>query len=510
LQTLASSILHGLTNPFRAAVLVFSAGFFLRLIPEMIAYPYPIGYDVINYYIPVLTNFDSHWHTTSHEFPLYVYLLHLLYVAIGFSPHFTVLVSAAFMFGIFCVSIFVVGIRILKVRVAESIFLSVFVMVQLAILRTTWDLHKDIFSISLMLIAFSLIAANKQSVYSNKKVVASIILSSIITISDRMVGGLFSLSLLIYAFKSRDRIAVLSSIAALCIFFIALFTSSNLWNDLKYRLIEQRQSVILNIGINSGSYNPSDLLISFLVVNGLLIPSALLGLRLAKDSTILKVPLLISIFGSFSWILFPNDASLVANRWIILTGILLSIFSGYGFIILSKIIGVRKSALTCPVLLIVIVIFGIIGISYIALPYTSPLILYEVVRGSIGSFEPVSMQFNSVDIKDNQMLVSAIDWINNNTAPNSTIIGTSHLRGWMELMLDNGRTFHFFKSKENEVDYLRKIKFQNSYLIEFKGESPNLSEAIMDKVYNSKIINIYKVFLFPGQTRADTYETPIK
>ena len=477
----------------------------------MIAYPYPIGYDVINYYMPVLTNFDSHWHTTSHEFPLYVYLLHVLAIVTGFSPHITVLVSAAFMFGIFSVSIFVIGVRVLKISAAESVFLSVFVMIQPVILRTTWDLHKDVFSISLMFFAFSLITSSKESVYSNKlKLAASIIISSIIAISDRMVGGLFSLSLLIYAFRSRDRSAVLSSTAALCVFFIALFTSSNLWNDLKDKLIEHRQSVILNIGTNFGSYNPSDLLISFLVVNGFLIPSALLGLRLAKESRILKIPLLISLLGSFSWILFPNDASLVANRWIILTGIFLSIFSGYGFIILSKIIGARRLTVTCPVLLIVIVIFGIIGTSYIVLPYKSPFILYEIVRGSIGSFQPVSMQFNSVDIKDNHMLVSAIEWINNNTAPNSTIIGTSHLRGWMELELDNGRTFHFFNSKESELDYLRKTKVQNSYLIDFKGEIPSLPEAIIDKVYSSEVINIWKVSLYPVQTRANNYQTSIK
>src|SRR5262245_56076699 len=100
----------------------------------MIAYPYPIGYDVINYYIPVLTNFDSHWHATSHEFPFYVYLLHLLAIATGFSPHITVLGSAAFMFGILSVSIFVIGVRVLKTSAAESVFLSVFVMIQPVIL----------------------------------------------------------------------------------------------------------------------------------------------------------------------------------------------------------------------------------------------------------------------------------------------------------------------------------------------------------------------------------------
>ena len=187
----------------------------------MLAYPYPIGYDVINYYIPVLSNFDIHWHTTSHEFPLYVYLLHLIGSAVGSSPYITVLVSAIFMFGMLSVSIFVIGIRILNISVTESVFLSVFVMVQMAVLRTTWDLHKDVFSISLMFFVFSLIAVNKSNSSSNQllKSTASIILSSIIAMSDRMVGGLFSLSLFIYAIKSKNKIAVLSSIAAIiCIY----------------------------------------------------------------------------------------------------------------------------------------------------------------------------------------------------------------------------------------------------------------------------------------------------
>ena len=476
----------------------------------MLAYPYPIGYDVINYYIPVLSNFDIHWHTTSHEFPLYVYLLHLIGSAVGSSPYIMVLVSAIFMFGMLSVSIFVIGIRILNISVTESVFLSVFVMVQMAVLRTTWDLHKDVFSISLMFFVFSLIAVNKSNSSSNQllKSTASIILSSIIAMSDRMVGGLFSLSLFIYAIKSKNKIAVLSSIAALFVFIIALFTGSTLWNDLsKFSFIEHQAVTVRHIGISSASYNPFNLLISFITVNGLLVPTALLGLRHGGDDKILKIALLITIFGSFSWILFPNDESLVANRWIILTGIFLSIFAGNGFIILSKRIGARKSKTTYPVLLIAIAIFGIIGISYVASPYRNPFILYEIVRGYIGSFEPVSMQFNSLDIKENPMLLSAIEWINKNTRPNATIIGASHLRGWMELELEHGRSFHFFNSKEDMLDFLRNTKSQDSYLFSLKGENPDLPGIKIKNVYRSEFITISRVYSHAVQTGQIIYTT---
>jgi hypothetical protein len=57
-------------------LLVFFMGCVVRLVPELFAYPYPIGYDVINYYIPVTTNFADHWTQISSEFPLYVSFLH--------------------------------------------------------------------------------------------------------------------------------------------------------------------------------------------------------------------------------------------------------------------------------------------------------------------------------------------------------------------------------------------------------------------------------------------------
>lgn len=468
----------------------------------MIAYPYPIGYDVINYYIPVLTNFDLHWHTISHEFPMYILLLHLFGSAAALPPYITVLTSAAVMFGTLSVSILVIGLRILNINVAESLFLSVFVMVQMAVLRTSWDLHKDVFSISLMFFAFSLIAVNKASINSNAllRLIASVIISSIIVISDRMVGGLFSFSLLIYAIKFKCKIALWSSIVAVCIFIIALLLGSSLWNDLVSSSIKEHQLVTARQTVKAlKPYNPFNLLISFIIINCLLLPAALIGLGDGTDNKILKIALLITLIGSFSWILFPHDESLVANRWIILAGIFLSIFAGYGFITLSKRISTHRLKTGYCFLLITLAIYGIIGISYIALPYHSPFILYEIARGYIGSFEPASMQFNSVDIKDNPKLLSAIDWINKNTKLNSTIIGASHFRGWMELKLEGGRTFHFFSSNEDIADFLRNTKPQNNYLFALKGESPNLPGIKSKNVYSSEFVTISRIYLYMAQ-----------
>ena len=84
-----------------------------------------------------------------------------------------------------------------------------------------------------------------------------------------------------------------------------------------------------------------------------------------------------------------------------------------------------------------------IGIAYMIMPYDSPFVLYGVAQKSIEDFSPVSMQFNSLDIKDNGKLLSAIDWINKNTEPDAVIVGEKHWRGFMELYLGDQRIYRF-------------------------------------------------------------------
>ena len=87
-------------------LLVFFIGCVVRLVPELFAYPSPIGYDVINYYIPVTTNFTIHWTQISSEFPFYVSFLHVIQIATGLTPYSTVVIFATVIFGVFTVSIF--------------------------------------------------------------------------------------------------------------------------------------------------------------------------------------------------------------------------------------------------------------------------------------------------------------------------------------------------------------------------------------------------------------------
>ena len=100
------------------------------------AHPYPVGYDVINYYIPVLANFQEHWEIVSQQFPLYVLILHSFQIATDLEPQALVIASAIILYGIFSISVFSISSKLLGLNDLYSLYLTLFVIFQLPVLRT--------------------------------------------------------------------------------------------------------------------------------------------------------------------------------------------------------------------------------------------------------------------------------------------------------------------------------------------------------------------------------------
>jgi hypothetical protein len=453
------STLKFINKEWFLALLVFFIGCVVRLVPEIFAYPSPIGYDVINYYIPVTTNFANHWTQISSEFPLYAYFLHVVRIATQLTPYSIVVIFATIIFGVFAVSIFLIARNLLKADVRCAFYVTTFVIFQMAVLRTTWDLHRDVFALSMMLFVFVLICRSHKKETKNldwKFILLALILCILIVSTARIVGSLFVLSLIIYSFIVKTRAVILCTIVALSFFTIELFMNQNITNS---TIMNQKTGI--GSSLQSNFYNPKNLFYLFVVVDGLLVPTGVIGFKQLKNNTLLKIPLLISTVGSFSWIVFPFDESLVADRWIGLMGIFLSIFAAYGLYHLVQRVNIKKpaniistSATNTPVLsspastllsYCILGIFIMMGILYEIIPTAhEPLILwYGMARSNVEHFVPPNMQFNSLQLSDNYKMISAISWINKNTQPNAIIVGEKHWRGFMELYLQDHRTFRF-------------------------------------------------------------------
>ena len=449
------------TSEKHTVLVVFILCIALRAAPELMAYPYPIGYDVINYYIPTVTNFEDKWDIVSKQFPLYVTFLYLVSITTGLPAYPVVVAVIIVMTGIFGISLFYLGRTLLKLGISHSAYIAIFAIVQLAVLRTTWDFHRDIFALTMMMFIFSLFSRRSEGW---KPLALILVLATLTVAADRMVGALFSISLVVYAIVKRRRDAALTGIFAIVMFYALAVPTHSVPNITTITSTEIPQ----NNNELEEFYNPADLLIFFVVVNGLLVAAAAIGFLKMRNSLLLKIPLLICLIGSFSWLLFPENRYLLADRWIILAGIFLSVFAGYGVLHLVRNLK-KRSAIAGFIL----GAFAVLGVSYAVIPHDSASAVYGIVGVHAKNLPPVTMQFNSIDVEDNDELLSSIAWINENTEQDAVIVGESHLRGFMELYLEDNRTYHFSEDPPTFAEILSKRGHQ-VYLIELDGKSPSL------------------------------------
>jgi hypothetical protein len=458
-------------------ILLFVIAAGIRLVPEIIAYPYPIGYDVINYYLPVLSNYENYWPVVSSQFPLYVILLHEIIIGTDYSPYVVVPLAAIIIYGFFSISVYTVSRYIFRLERDGSFFLSLFVIFQTALLRTAWDLHKDMLALTTMLFAISLGLSGRNLSKSPFFVVITLCIFSVLT--DRMIGLLLTATLITYALlRKGKKELVLSGIISL-VYAVAILNGIH---EIEINIQNVASGETKNV-----SYKQLNLIILFVVTNGLLIPFGIIGF-IRSPKTILKIPLLLSLVGSLSWIIYPSNSSLLPDRWTFIFSIFLAIFAAYGIVVLIKKQPAYKFKNHRLYFLVVLAPFMIAGMLFATTSANAAVSLFSAFHDYVGQFGPISMQANSISIEESKSIVSAIDWMNHRTPLSSVIVIDKHWRGWTELELEN-RSFLFYEG-------LDKLEAQRKgfYLLSLaKTSIPQFEDARVLLVYKNNNFLLHKV-----------------
>jgi hypothetical protein len=460
----------------------------VRAIPEMVAHPYPVGYDVINYYIPVITNFQEYWPIVSEQYPLYVLILHFFQAATDLQPQILVSISGLILYGFFSVSLFMMSRRLFGLGEFYSLYLTLFVIFQLPVLRTAWDLHKDILSLTLFIIAISLIFPLRPKIGWYSLICTSFVASVAVSL-DKMIGALLVGSLLIYSFVVRSKYISLLSLIIVG-FFVAAIASDYGSIGQPFNVSAEYSDTNL-LSQNSEPYSPKNLLMLFLVVNCPLLVPAGFGL-IYSDNRLLKIAVAISAIGSFSWVIFPDIRAIAADRWIFVLGIFLSIFAGYGIVryAQTKTHPRFRRRLLCLVLGSSI----ILGLTYETMPYHIASFSENLLGQSIEPFGPATMQFNSIAVKDTGELLKTINWINENVPKDAIIIGEKHWRGWMEIKLQEDRSFLYYSDTSGILQFWQNCRLENCYFLARSSQSlENVSGITTRQVYHNNLFTIYEI-----------------
>jgi hypothetical protein len=422
----------------KSLLFFFVLGCFIRIIPDLIAYPYPIGYDIINYYIPLADKLNTTFQNDSFQF--YPYLLYTFKSFLPLNPQGLMLSLSSITYGLFSVSIYL----LLKgLNLKPALFMTVFILFQISALRTTWDLQKDILALSFTFLIIYFILEDRKAYFFNIRIIHfGIIISLVILtfLTDNMIAFLLIISLLIY-FAIKQDIKYIISLTIIIISIISfLVVVDNTKND---SLINSINHILTgNIKANE-NYTPLNLGILFIMMNILSLPLFIYGIKYLHE-LLLYIPLSMALLGSFTWIVLPYSAILLPDRWIIISGIFMSIFSSYGLI---RLFSNYKDKPNNKILLPIMSFYIIIGLFYMILPYEYAFPIYGIFTEYTHFFVPSTMQFNSIDIVDNRDLSIAIDWLNNHTNPKSIIYGDSYLSGWMKMLLKDKRIFQYNYTK---------------------------------------------------------------
>jgi len=430
---------------FYYLLLAFGIGCLVRIIPIILNFPYPVGYDTVNYYLPYLYHFENNWTILLTSFPVYITIVYIISYIFSIDIYYSFLSSNVILYGFFSISVFLLSKIILNQSFNRSLIFTVFVIFQLGTLRISWDLFRNLFSLVLFNLFLLLVYYFKQkNAMDNMASLISFFSISIITIfSDRLIGVLLIIVSFICSIAYKQKY----------LFIINLFfTLSFLYYFLTFDRITFVSTnlnfldMLLNPSYGKNTFSQFDISILFLSIYGILIPFFIRGFVFTEFKCgllLIKIPLIITLSFSFTWLFIPNYGFLVPERWLLLSGIYISLIAIYGFFLLIDSF-LKQKKLRKVMALVFLFIFVVYGFLYIIMP--SGVIAFSLpsfFQKNTGFIFPYSMNFNSLKIIDNNDLLKSIDWINSNTSNNSIIIGSKHWRGWFSLFLQPSHQYFF-------------------------------------------------------------------
>jgi hypothetical protein len=159
-------------------VLCFMLGFFVRLAPEVLAFPYPIGWDSLYYAGRTEGGVVlAHWSSIFSSTWLLYAILVPMHTLLKVEPFLVVKIVGPILFGLNVAGVYWLAKSLLGWDMKKSFLAAGFFAVQLASLRISWDLLRNTLGLGLLLFALPLTTK-----LESKRVLAAFAFLSLLTV----------------------------------------------------------------------------------------------------------------------------------------------------------------------------------------------------------------------------------------------------------------------------------------------------------------------------------------
>lgn len=479
-----------------AGLLAFALGAAIRAVPELAAGPNLVGNDTV-LYAGLLTRATSCASAASSLAQGSSPLLFLMLCTLGkiADPVLVMKATPVVLYGLLAGSLFYFVTRALKLNVNEAILVTVFVLIQTATLRISWDLHRNVLALSLLLL---LLASLKPNV-SRLRAVSLLLLSALVFASHELVGILMTIIVaLLVVFRAR----VLPE--KLALFLIPGFAAALLWFLLVILRIPAQEFQTLLISRSQGDLPTAAEIAFFTVLFLPLIPLAIIGWR---PNAILLAWLGVTGVVGFSPLIPSPVALAIWDRWMLMLIFPMGIIAGIGVVripkmLLDHILGVTRKTrpyVRASILIAALFPFVVVAHGFMTTSPDHPFFVFDnpVLWRAGSSGIPSTMQSNTVDFSMASDIQRVLDWLTVRMNSTSVLLTHDAFYGYALLYMPSRCSIIWYGHYGVEwgLSAARALAFRLAYLIWFTPgsgwHSPDPDLSAFKLVYQSGMIMLY-------------------
>ncbi|MGD6810762.1 MAG: hypothetical protein ACQCN3_13780 [Candidatus Bathyarchaeia archaeon] len=467
--------------------LCLSIGFLIRLVPEMLAYWTPIGFDTIHYawimkagiIIPSINSFfTSTW--------LLYALIVPVYNLIHGDPFLILKITGPLLYGLNVAGVYWFSRKMLKWSPLMSLSAGIFFALQLASLRISWDLLRNTLGLGVLLFALSYVKE-----VNTRRGFALFTVFSLLTVFAHeyavvillfTVGCLFVLKLFKKQTTYNYKALTLGLLPSASIFIVGIFLRINpLHYGTTSNIIPAGDVVTGTSGLffltdylqvqNSMDYYSSywtlalNVIVLFVI---LFVPYIYLVKSGYFKNSILTAWTILLLIGAFGCLVTPFFALEYWHRWMFMLVYPFTFYAINGF---ARMVGKSLAGKTFLSAFFsnkkasgMILLTVCLGVAYLFTPLT---MMYA--NKSVPNVTGTQVYFSTdpaVPYQDEQNVILAMDWINLNAHPNSCIILQHHFLQYGKLFVSNSKSIiHYEIDIDQAVSKASELGFNTFYYV---------------------------------------------
>ncbi len=410
------------------ALAAFLLPFTVRAIPEVIAGPYPIGWDIIAFYVPNTLDMAagrmSIWGILGSGPLMYSFIVPI-YVLSRINPILLFKVTGPVLFGVMCWSVFRLCEKKLGLSV-KSAFLSVlFLALYFVSLRVAWDAYQAELGLTFFVLGLTLA---RESGSGARSTIARSAFFVLAILANQLVAVLVVGTVIVEMLQAKGRGGfglTLSRLAPVALFGLVGYATL-------------QPSTGPGISVLGGSFAPVNIAYNtvFLVYAfGPLLPLAAVGLSLVTRS-LFSSWIAVSGIGIVISTLPGQVFQDIGYRWVLLLSVPVLIAAAQGYQKLSARAGGLNGrqwlkAVRLAVPLVLVLTAGMYStVQTASVPYFTWFV----------SYLPTSLLQSSVPLSDSADVVQAMHWLEASMPSNSAVITHEAFYGWARAYLSPDKT----------------------------------------------------------------------